>query len=327
MSDRTENPPQHPRRRAVVPPFLPPRSTGGDQRAQQQVRARPATPPFTPPHARRAIVAEPFAPVLAPEPLPSVPSLEELDRVDPRKPDEGKAHGDPLAARAAEPEIAKVDAADAVTDWLEDEAVGVGSAIAGQEAVEDRIDLMQPLAEAEQQDANAEWPAEAWHASEPAEGTVAAAGAEEAAPDDPAAPVTPFDFAAEFPRPEAFTSAIPAVGEGAHGAPWVAPSVQPLEMGPGAVAVPFAAGHGTPLDSELQALERLKATEPWAVAGAPPPAQSMPATSAVSAPGDVIANALERIARRIRGGEVVLPDEGLTATDEAALALTLAALL
>lgn len=64
-------------------------------------------------------------------------------------------------------------------------------------------------------------------------------------------------------------------------------------------------------------LEALKELEPWALPGAEPPASS----------SEDIAGALERIAARVRSGELFVPSALTAASDEAVLATVLAALL
>lgn len=64
-------------------------------------------------------------------------------------------------------------------------------------------------------------------------------------------------------------------------------------------------------------LDALKELEPWALPGAEPAA----------ATADDVAAALERVAARIRSGDLFVPGGSTAATDEAALASVLAALL
>ncbi len=66
------------------------------------------------------------------------------------------------------------------------------------------------------------------------------------------------------------------------------------------------------------ALEQLKETEPWTAPSVVPRARDA---------RDAVGDALERVARRIRAGEVVLASEASAWTDESALAAALAALL
>ena len=81
----------------------------------------------------------------------------------------------------------------------------------------------------------------------------------------------------------------------------------PAEDRPGALDTP-------PVSESLEALKEL---EPWAMPGA-----------ASSASGtDVVADALERIAARVRSGDLFVPGAVPTASDEAVLAGVLAALL
>jgi hypothetical protein len=71
-------------------------------------------------------------------------------------------------------------------------------------------------------------------------------------------------------------------------------------------------------ESQRAALDELKEVEPWA----------LPAGEASDPdPGEHVAEALERVARRIRTGEIILPPDSSAESDEAALALALAALL
>ena len=65
------------------------------------------------------------------------------------------------------------------------------------------------------------------------------------------------------------------------------------------------------------ALEELKEVEPWA----------MPGTSAAATPSDSLAGALERVARQVRDGSLVLQVDAAPDSDEEALALALAAVL
>jgi hypothetical protein len=64
-------------------------------------------------------------------------------------------------------------------------------------------------------------------------------------------------------------------------------------------------------------LEALKELEPWALPGSEPPASN----------SDDVASALERIAARIRSGELFVPSALTAASEEAILAAVLAALL
>jgi hypothetical protein len=64
-------------------------------------------------------------------------------------------------------------------------------------------------------------------------------------------------------------------------------------------------------------LEEMKEVEPWPMSPAEPRTYR----------GDAIGEALERVAKRIRDGEIVLPADTSASNDEAALALALAALL
>lgn len=64
-------------------------------------------------------------------------------------------------------------------------------------------------------------------------------------------------------------------------------------------------------------LDALKELEPWALPGSEPP----------GATSDDVAAALERVAARIRSGDLFVPSASTAITDEAALASVLAALL
>jgi hypothetical protein len=64
-------------------------------------------------------------------------------------------------------------------------------------------------------------------------------------------------------------------------------------------------------------LDALKELEPWALPGAEPS----------TATSDDVAAALERVAARIRSGDLFVPAASTATTDEAALASVLAALL
>jgi hypothetical protein len=66
-----------------------------------------------------------------------------------------------------------------------------------------------------------------------------------------------------------------------------------------------------------ETLEALKELEPWALPGAAPAGST----------SDEVADALERVAARIRSGELFVSGTSTAATDEAALASVLAALL
>ena len=66
-----------------------------------------------------------------------------------------------------------------------------------------------------------------------------------------------------------------------------------------------------------ESLEALKELEPWAMPGAAPPASS----------AEDVAGALERIAARIRSGDLFVPGAMAAGSDEAVLAAVLAALL
>jgi hypothetical protein len=66
-----------------------------------------------------------------------------------------------------------------------------------------------------------------------------------------------------------------------------------------------------------ESLEALKELEPWAMPGAAPSASS----------AEDVAGALERIAARVRSGDLFVPGALTAASDEAVLAAVLAALL
>lgn len=76
---------------------------------------------------------------------------------------------------------------------------------------------------------------------------------------------------------------------------------------------------GTSLDAPPtpQSLDALKELEPWAL-----PGSEMPSTSA-----DEVADVLDRIAGRIRSGDLIVPGASSATSDEALLACVLAALL
>jgi hypothetical protein len=284
---------------------------------------RASTPPFAP-QTRQDV---------APPPIPAQAEPRRDDVVD----DALDAPVD--IANIAPPSMHETEVAEStepieLTDWLEDDDV-----VATSRTTHDDASAVEM--EAEQTGAvepATEWPKETWHGdpwSDPAAEHVAAASTEQ--PIDSAAPVTPFEFAAEFPEPEAFATSSPPLaapdetpdvapyaetipaGESPEDVPtsrpaWVAPTVEPI-----AESAELLARYATrPESGAGESLDRLKEIEPWA----------MPATapSAASAE-DAIAAALERIARRVRDGEVALPPETASTTDEAALALTLAALL
>ncbi|HEX4933677.1 MAG TPA: hypothetical protein VFV33_10895, partial [Gemmatimonadaceae bacterium] len=66
-----------------------------------------------------------------------------------------------------------------------------------------------------------------------------------------------------------------------------------------------------------RSLDALKELEPWALPGAEPSASG----------ADEVAAALERVASRIRSGDLFIPGSSAAASDEAVLAAVLAALL
>lgn len=76
----------------------------------------------------------------------------------------------------------------------------------------------------------------------------------------------------------------------------------------------------TPASS--QSLEELKESEPWSVT----PAMGIDAVDLRASAGDEVAGALERIAARVRDGEIEVPT-GSGLSDEAALSAVLTALL
>jgi hypothetical protein len=330
MSDRQDNPPSHPRRRAVVPPFLPPRGGGIEHPAHPSVAGRrSSTPPFAP-QTRQA---------LAPPTIPAEPE----PRFDEVADDTFDAPADitSIASHAVD-EIVAAESTEPIelTDWLEDDDFADASHAAQELASTGAADIeAEPVEAAEPA---AEWPNETWHADPWSDSEAdSAAATHSSQPIDPAAPVTPFEFAAEFPEPEAFATSSPPLAtpdatreatsdvapyadtvpppephdEALSSRPaWVPPTVEPI-----AESSELLSRYATrPESSEGESLDRLKEIEPWAM-----PSTAPSATSAE----DAIAAALERIARRVRDGDVALPPEATSATDEAALALTLAALL
>ena len=76
-------------------------------------------------------------------------------------------------------------------------------------------------------------------------------------------------------------------------------------------------GSGQRTPTASSELDDLKEIEPWAM----PEGEASPGI-----PGDLVAAALERVAGRIRAGEVELPPDSTVPSDEAAVALALAAL-
>jgi hypothetical protein len=102
---------------------------------------------------------------------------------------------------------------------------------------------------------------------------------------------------------EPSSSAAPVEGEGTRGA------MPSGEMPPSAPA---------PSESEARALEEIKEIEPWSL----PPEEPAPQGS-----GEAVAAALQRVAERVRRGELALPPDASAASDEVALAVVLAALL
>ena len=72
-----------------------------------------------------------------------------------------------------------------------------------------------------------------------------------------------------------------------------------------------------PSAEAVTSLEEVKESEPWTMSAANPLANR----------GDAIGDALERIAKRIREGKIILPADATASNDEAALALALTALL
>lgn len=67
----------------------------------------------------------------------------------------------------------------------------------------------------------------------------------------------------------------------------------------------------------VESLEALKELEPWASPGAEPPAST----------SDDVASALERLAARVRSGDLFVPSALAATSEEAVLAAVLAALL
>ncbi|MGQ0712424.1 MAG: hypothetical protein ACT4PJ_01700 [Gemmatimonadaceae bacterium] len=119
--------------------------------------------------------------------------------------------------------------------------------------------------------------------------------------------------------------AVPAPTQTATGIAWLdspAPETQEATA-TGQDEDPFgwdpAEERSTALDAPPvpQSLEALKEVEPWALPGGEVPTGG----------ADAIADALDRIAARIRSGDLVVPGASAATTDEALLASVLAALL
>ena len=153
-------------------------------------------------------------------------------------------------------------------------------------------------------------PAPAWLRAEPNETT---RGSESTA-----------DLGAEWRNPD--RPGGPAPSQAATGIAWLdspEPQPAPSTTTPHEEADdPFgwdpAEERGPALDAARtpRSLEALKELEPWAVPGAEEPTT-----------GEDVAAALERIAARIRSGDLLVPGATGTASDEALLAAVLAALL
>lgn len=137
-------------------------------------------------------------------------------------------------------------------------------------------------------------------------------------------PAATADVGAEWRNPD--EPAAPAPSQAATGIAWLdSPEPQPA---PSATAAqedaddPFgwdpAEERGTALDAPPtpSSLDALKEVEPWAVPGAEAPTT-----------GEDVAAALERIAARIRSGDLLVPGATGAASDEALLAAVLATLL
>ncbi len=150
----------------------------------------------------------------------------------------------------------------------------------------------------------------------------------DAAPNEPAAPLPAAEVGIEWVNPD--QPAVVAPPQPATGIEWLdsPPPPEPPSVAPvGASATdeddPFGwdpaeervgALNSAPTPGSLDALKEL---EPWALPGAEPPASS----------ADDIASALDRIAARIRSGELFVPSALTAASEEAVLAAVLAALL
>lgn len=137
-------------------------------------------------------------------------------------------------------------------------------------------------------------------------------------------PESTVDVGAEWRNPDEPTGSAPT--QAATGIAWLdSPEPQPALATPtsgDADDDPFgwdpAAERATALDAPRtpSSLDALKELEPWAMPGAEP-----------TTTGEDVAAALERIAARIRSGDLLVPGATTTASDEALLAAVLAALL
>ena len=149
----------------------------------------------------------------------------------------------------------------------------------------------------------------AWLAAEPNE--------------QPRAPLAAADVGAEWRNPDEPTG--PAPTQAATGIAWLdspEPQPEPATASDLDADDPFgwdpAEERGPALDAPRtqSSLDALKEIEPWALPGAEAPTT-----------GEDVAAALERVAVRIRSGELLVPGAAGAASDEALLAAVLAALL
>lgn len=135
-------------------------------------------------------------------------------------------------------------------------------------------------------------------------------------------PESTVEVGAEWRNPDEPTG--PAPTQAATGIAWLdSPEPQPAPPTPGdADDDPFgwdpAAERAAALDAPRtpSSLDALKELEPWAMPGAD-----------ATTTGEDVAAALERIAARIRSGDLLVPGAAATASDGALLAAVLAALL
>lgn len=130
----------------------------------------------------------------------------------------------------------------------------------------------------------------------------------------PAAPADATRVTPTRDRPRLFTP--PGAGAAVGGLVAAsAASGVPRTAGTGASAANAAMHSAAATDTGLGDLKEI---EPWA----------LPAGEASDPnPALHVADALERVARRIRSGDIILPPDSSAATDDAALALALAAVL
>ena len=150
----------------------------------------------------------------------------------------------------------------------------------------------------------------------------------DAVPNEQAPPSPAAEVGIEWVNPD--QPAVVAPTQPATGIEWL-DSPAPPETPPAAPGRPRATDDDDPfgwdpaeervgaLDSAPTSgsLEALKELEPWALPGAEPHASS----------ADDVASALERIAARVRSGELFVPSALTAASEEAVLAAVLAALL